>query len=195
MPLRRVLAACLATAAVLSGADAPASAAKLRLVDARGDMWVSTDGGAPVPAPGSSLGDLTRAKVSYRGDKVRVRLSLVDIAKRGAYAQYALVLQGHGANPTREIVLDAAPGEWAGRVRVFKRHGDLVDDCAVTHDIDYVHNAVRLNVERSCLGRPGSVRANVNVYRATGAGTFYSDNPHDGLDHSDAWTAWVKRAH
>lgn len=181
----------LAVAALVASAG-PASAEQLRLADPAGDMWVAAADGSSLPAPGSSLGDITRAKVSYSGDKVVVRLKFVDIAKRGSYAQYAVLLQGHSGR-TREIVLEAGPHRWDGRARVYKRHGDLVQSCPVVHRIDYGTDVVRVRVDRACLAKPGSVRANVNIYRADGSGVFYSDNPHDRLDQSDAWTDWVKR--
>jgi hypothetical protein len=191
MPLQR--AALPFAVATLLAVAGPASAQQLRLTDPRGDMWVSAADGSSLPAPGSSQSDVTRAKVSYRGDKVVVRLKFVDLAKRGSYAQYVAVLQGHRDHRTREIVLEAGPHRWKGRARVYKRHGDLVTNCKVVHRIDYGTEVVRVRVSRACLAEPGSVRANVNIYRASGSGVFYSDNPHDRLDQSDAWTDWVKR--
>lgn len=190
MPLRRLVLPLVVAA--LATSAGPASAEQLRLVDLAGDMWVAAADGSSLPAPGSSLGDITRAKVSYRDDKVVVRLKFVDIAKRGSYAQYAAVLQGHNGR-TREIVIEAGPHRWDGRARVYKRHGDLVTNCPVVHRIDYGTDVVRIRVDRACLAKPGSVRANVNIYRADDSGVFYSDNPHDRFDQSDAWSGWVKR--
>ena len=196
MHLRRAalplaVATLVATLVVTAGV---ASADQERLVDPAGDMWAAADDGSSVPAPGSSQGDLTRAKLTYEGDKVVVRLKFVNLARRGAYAQYLVVVQGHRDHRTREIVLEAGPGRWAGRARVYRPHGDLVASCPVAHVIDYGAEVVRVRVNRACLAKPGSVRANVNVYRADDTGAFYSDNPHDRLDHSDAWTPWVKRS-
>jgi hypothetical protein len=192
MHLRRVaLPLALATLVATAGA---ASAEQARLVDPAGDMWAAAPDGTSVPAPGSSQSDITHAKVSYQGAHVVVRLKFVELARRGSYAQYVVVLQGHRNHRTREVVLEAGPGRWAGRVRVYKPHGDLVGSCPVAHLIDYDADVVRLRVDRTCLAKPGSVRTNVNVYRANSAGVFYSDNPHDRLDQSAAWTPWVKRS-
>lgn len=188
----RTAALPLVAAALLTTVAAAASAEQMRLVDPQGDMWVATDGAA-VPAPESAQGDLTRARTSYRGDAIVARLKFVDLAKQGAYAQYAVVLQGHRDHRTREVVVEAGPGRWDGRARVYKPHGDLVTSCPVAHRIDYDTETVRVRVDRACLDKPGSVRANINVYLADDAGAFYSDNPHDTLDHSDAWTPWVHR--
>ena len=188
----RTAALPLVAAALLTTVAAAASAEQMRLVDPQGDMWVATDGAA-VPAPESAQGDLTRARTSYRGDAIVVRLKFVDLAKQGAYAQYAVVLQGHRDHRTREVVVEAGPGRWDGRARVYKPHGDLVTSCPVAHRIDYDTETVRVRVDRACLDKPGSVRANINVYLADESGAFYSDNPHDTLDHSDAWTPWVHR--
>jgi hypothetical protein len=191
MQLRRA-ALPLAVATLVATAGA-ASAEQERLVDPRGDMWAAAADGTSLPAPGSSQSDITRAKVSYQGRQVVVRLKFVDLAKTGSYAQYVVVLQGHRDNRTREIVLEAGPHRWDGRARVYKPHGDLVTNCPVAHRIDYGTEVVRVRLDRACLDKPGSVRANVNVYRADRSGVFYSDNPHDRLDQSDAWTSWVKR--
>ena len=192
MPSRRVVVPLL-VGALLPWGIGPAAAEKLTQVDARGDMWAVSEDGAVVPSPDTSQGDLTRARVSYRDDRVAVLLRFVDLAKQGAYAQYTLALQGRDTR-TREVVVEAGPKHWSGRVRVFKPHGDLVDDCPVTHEIDYAAETVRVRVKRSCLGKPRAVRANVNVDLADDDGVFRSDNPHDALDHSDAWTSWVRRS-
>lgn len=192
MHLRRIVV-LLAAVTVLPWVAGPAAAEELRLVDARGDMWTAADDGSAVPAPTSTVGDVTSAKVIYQGVKVVVRLKFADLAKRGSYAQYTVVLQGSRDLRTREIVLEAGPRHWGGHARVFKRHGDLVQNCPVRHVIDYATETLRVRIDRDCLGRPGSVRANVNVYRADEAGDFYSDNPHDGAASSDDWTAWVRR--
>jgi hypothetical protein len=191
MQLRRA-ALPLAVVTLVATAGA-ATAQQERLVDPRGDMWASAADGSSVPAPGSSQSDVTRAKVSYQGGQVVVRLKFVDLAKTGSYAQYVVVLQGHRDLRTREIVLEAGPHRWDGRARVYKPHGDLVTNCPVAHRIDYGTEVVRVRLDRACLDKPGSVRANVNIYRADGSGVFYSDNPHDRLDQSNAWTPWVKR--
>ena len=190
-PRRVALPLAVATLIATGGA---ANAEQERLVDPAGDMWATAADGTSVPAPGSSQSDIIRAKVSYQDAKVVVRLAFAKLAKRGSYAQYAVVLQGHRDHLTREIVLEAGPGRWAGRARVYKRHGDLVENCPVGHLIDYGADVVRVRVNRACLDKPGSVRANVNVYRADDSGVFYSDNPHDRLDQSNAWTSWVKRS-
>ncbi len=191
MQLRRA-ALPLAVVTLVATAGA-ATAEQERLVDPSGDMWASAADGSSVPAPGSSQSDVTLAKVSYQGRQVVVRLKFVDLAKKGSYAQYVVVLQGHRDLRTREIVLEAGPHRWDGRARVYKPHGDLVTNCPVAHRIDYGTEVVRVRLDRACLDKPGSVRANVNIYRADGSGVFYSDNPHDRLDQSNAWTPWVKR--
>jgi hypothetical protein len=183
----------LAVAALLVGAAGPASAAEIRLADARGDMWTTGSDGQGVPAPDSNEGDLTRAKVAYRGEKVVVRLAFVDLARRGTYAQYVALLQGRRDGVVREVVLTASPSHWGGRVRVYEKDGDVVASCPVGHLIDYDRNIVRIQVARSCMHRPGSVRANVNIARADRSGAFFSDNPHDDTARSDAWTSWVRR--
>lgn len=193
MPFRRAVV-LLAAGVLLPWGAGPVSAAELRLTDATGDMWASGTDGAAVPAPEAGRGDLTRAKLSYRGDTVVVRLAFAALARRGAYAQYTLLLQGKRDRRIREVVVGASPKRWAGRTRVFELHGDLVTHCPVSHEIDYGADVLKVRVKRTCLAKPGSVRANINVDLADDTGVFYSDNPHDGLDHSEAWTPWVRRS-
>jgi hypothetical protein len=171
-----------------------ASAQELSLVDGRGDVWSSDQAGFAQPAPGADLGDVRRAKLAHRADRIVVRLAFVDLARRGTYAQYAVTLQGrrHGHHVTREVIIAASPRHWSGRARVYKPRGDLVD-CNVHHVIDYDRDLVRLRVDRDCLNRPGAARMNVNTTRADGAGEFYSDNPHDDQAYSRDWSDWVRR--
>ncbi len=186
----------LAVAALVVSAAPAANAQELTLVDGRGDVWASDQAGSAQPAPNASLGDLRRAKLVHRDDRIVVRLAFVDLAKRGTYAQYAVTLQGRraGAHVTREVVIAASPRHWSGRARVYKPRGDLVD-CTVHHVIDYDHDIVRLRVDRDCLKRPRAVRMNVNTTRADGAGEFYSDNPHDDQGYSRDRSGWVRRSH
>ena len=179
--------------ALLPWGIGPAAAEKLALTDPRGDMWAVSEDGAVVASPDTRQGDVTRARVSYRNDRVVVLLRFADLARQGAYAQYTLVLRGRDTR-TREIVVAAGPKHWAGRVRVFKRHGDQVDSCPVVHKIDYAAETVRVRVKRTCLGKPRSLRANVNVDLVDDDGVFRSDNPHNALEHSNAWTSWVRRS-
>lgn len=192
MQLRRLVVP-LATALLLGAGAGAADARELRLVDGRGDMWASAQAGAAQPAPASSLGDIRRTKISYHDNRILVRLAFVDLAKRGSYAQYALVVQGHRDRVRREVVIAASPRHWSGRARVYKPRGDLVASCPVAHRIDYDRNIVRVRISRDCLHRPGSVRVNVNTTRADSSATFYSDNPHDDRPTSDAWSDWVRR--
>jgi hypothetical protein len=188
------VAALVAGTGLLASVAPAASAQELTLVDGRGDVWSSDQAGYAQPAPGAELGDLRRAKLVHRGDKIVVRLAFVDLAKRGTYAQYAVTLQGrrHGDHVTREVVIAASPRHWSGRARVYKPRGDLVD-CNVRHVIDYDHDFVRLRVDRDCLKRPRAARMNVNTTRADGAGEFFSDNPHDDRAYSRDWSGWVRR--
>lgn len=190
---RLTLSSALASCVVVMATVAPAAAAELRVDDARGDVWVSTDATAAAASPESTLGDVTWTKVRYAGARIVVRIGFRDLARKGAYAQYALRLQNRSTKMVREVVLEASPDSWGGTVRVFKPHGDLVTGCAVSHEIDYAADAVLIKVGRSCLHRPGAVRANVNAYRADGSGAFSSDNALTDDDSSGGWTAWVRR--
>jgi hypothetical protein len=180
-------------AALLVGAPVAVSAEESRLVDGRGDMWSTGADGREAPAPESEQGDVTRMKTGYREDRIVVRLAFVDLVRSGSYAQYVVLVQGHRDREVREVVLTASPQHWDGRVRVYRKGGDVVADCQVRHRIDYDREVVRLRVPRSCLHRPGSVRVNANLARADSSGTFYTDNPHDGSARSTDWSPWVHR--
>lgn len=195
MTLRRTALSAALLAGLLSPWCAgPAAAQDYTFNDAAGDTWYAAGSTGAEPAPSNVQGDLVRTSVEHDRKVVLVRLKFADLARRGAYAQYAVLLEGSRDRKVREVVVEASHRNWPGRVRVFKRNGDLVSRCPVSHGIDYDANVVRLRVARICLNRPGSVRANINVHRLDNAQDSYSDNAHDELEYSEAWTPWVKRS-
>lgn len=194
MTLRRtVLSAALLAGLLASWCASPAAAQTFTFSDAAGDTWYSTESADAELAPTNTQGDLVRTVVKHERKVVVVRLKFADLARRGSYAQYAVLLEGSRDRKVREVVVEASHRNWAGRVRVFKRNGDLVSQCQVRHGIDYGADVVRIRVARTCLNRPGSVRANINVHRLDNVRGSYSDNAHDGLEYSAAWTPWIKR--
>lgn len=191
---RTALSAALLAGVLVSWCAGPAAAQVYSFSDASGDTWYSAGVEAAVPSPTSAQGDLVRTVVKHDRKVVVVRLRFADLARRGSYAQYAVLLEGSRDRKVREVVVEASHRSWSGRVRVFKRNGDLVSSCQVRHRIDYAKNVLAVRLDRACLNRPGSVRANINVHRFDNARGTYSDNAHDELEYSAAWTPWVKRA-
>jgi hypothetical protein len=189
----RLLVVMLAALALL--VPSATYADSLGVTDATGDVWATPSGGTAAPAPGVTKGDITRMVVRNNRTTLVVVVRFVDLAPSGRYAGYDIWLQAHNTLARREFVLEAGPGHWSGTVRDFAANGTL-RHCPTTHTIDYAANLVRLTARRSCLGTPSSVRAGLNVYRATrssGKTTLYSDNPFDTNAESAAWTSWVRR--
>lgn len=188
----RSLAVLLATCCLLFVA-APANAERLTLRDPAGDVWRTLPGGEVKPAAWSEAGDVTRARVLHRRHVVVVKIDFVTLRRTGIYAQYAVRMQRSGKRWIREVVVEAGPGNWRGQTRAFNGRGELARACDVRHRIDYRRDRVVVRLRRSCLNRPGSVRVNVNAYRANREGVFFADNPHHTRDHARAWSDWVRR--
>jgi hypothetical protein len=191
---RRSLAVLLASCCLLLLA-APAYAERLTLRDPARDMWRTMPGGEVAPARWSETGDVSRVRVDHRRRVVVVKIDFVTVRRGGIYAQYAVRVQGTGEHRRiREVVLEAGPHNWRGKSRAFTGRGNLARGCDVGHRVDYKRDRVVVRLGRGCLGRPGSVRVNVNAYRANRKGVFFSDNPHDTTHHARAWSEWVRRS-
>ena len=186
--LATVLAAC-----ALAAPAAPAGAKEITVKDARGDVWREADTITATPAPSIRAGDITKAVIAHDGKRVSVRVVFKRLARKGAYVQVAVKLQG-SKGVVREVLVESSRRDRNGVVRVFNAGGRPVDGCDADHEIDYKRDRVSLDVDRRCLHKPGRVRANVNTARATGSGIFYSDNVHDTAAESVAWSDWVKRS-
>jgi hypothetical protein len=164
------------------------------LRDARYDTWRTMPGGEVAPAQWAEAGDITRVAVRHRHDRIVLRISFAELHRSGAYAQYAVRVQGRGKHRwIREVLVESGPHRWRGVARVFTGHGNLARRCDLGHRINYRDNVVMVRLDRDCLGRPGSVRANVNAYRANRNGVFFADSAHTDQSGSRGWTDWVVR--
>lgn len=189
----RAFAALLVTCLVLA-VGAPANARRLVLRDAHHDTWRLIAGGEVKPARWAEHGDITRVAVRHRHARVVVRIGFAKLNRVGVYAQYAVRVQGSGERGrTREVLVEAGPHGWRGEARVFTGSGKLARGCDVHHRVDYGDDRVVVKLTRECLGRPGSVRVNVDAYRVNGNGVFFADSAHTDQAHARAWSDWVKR--
>lgn len=189
----RAFAALLVSCLVFA-VGAPANAQRLVLRDAPRDTWRLLAGDEVKPARWAEHGDITRVAVRHRHARVVVRIGFGRLSRVGTYAQYAVRVQGSGERRrTREVVIEAGPHGWRGGARAFTGGGKLARGCDVSHRIDYGDDRVVVRLGRDCLGRPGSVRVNVDAYRANRKGVFFADSAHTDRAHSRAWSDWVKR--
>jgi hypothetical protein len=183
-----VLVSCLVLAV-----GGPANAERLVLRDARYDTWRTMPGGEVKPARWADAGDIRRVAVRHRHDRVVVRISFAKLRRSGVYAQYAVRVQTSGKHRRiREVLVEAGPHGWRGEARAFTGHRRLARGCDLRHRIDYGDDLVMVRLGRDCLGRPGSVRVNVNAYRANRNGVFFADSAHTDQPGSRGWTDWVK---
>lgn len=189
----RILGSLVTAAAVLLATAGPVAAREVAVKDARGDVWASTAPDTWEPAPAGSLGDVTRAVVRHEASKVVVTVRFADLRRTGSYAQYAVRIQGSRDKVVREVVVEAGARGWDGRHRVFRADGEPATGCSATHLIDYQDEKVQVRVDPGCLRSPGSVRVNVNAYRAQKDKTFLADNPHNEKAESSAWSPWARR--
>ena len=60
----------------------------------------------------------------------------------------------------RDVDIFADGGDWQGSADLRRRSGSPVK-CAISHQINYTRNVIRLRVPRSCLKDPRWVQANV----------------------------------
>ena len=193
MTRTHVLATLTLAGLALAAAAGPASAQQLKVKDARGDVWVSTDAGVATPAPSLRSGDIAKTVVVHGDGEATAKIGFVKLARKGAYAQYDVTFQGSRGGVVREVLLETSRRDRRGSVRVFNAKGQPLDGCDVDHKVSYRRDKVTISIDRRCLNKPGRVRVNVNTAHATGSGVFFSDNLHDTAPRSDAWTDWVKR--
>jgi hypothetical protein len=189
------LATLAAAGLLLTATAAPAAAGELTVVDAPSDVWGAADATNATPSPSIREGDITKAKVIYEDDRATVRIGFARLARKGAFAQFAVRFQGSRGDVVREVVVESSRRNRSGSVRVFNNGGQPVGRCEASHDVDYRRDKVKVTVDRRCLDRSRKVRVNVNTAFATRTGVFYSDNLHDTAAASVAWTDWVRRSH
>lgn len=188
------LAVLLVACCVLTVAS-PASAERLRLTDPTRDVWRTMPSGEVLPARWTEAGDITRVRISHERTTVVVKIDIGTLRRAGVYVQYAVRVQGSGPEHrrVREALVEAGPDGWRGKSRAFTGRGSYARGCDVSHRIDYRRDRVVVRLGRACLDRPGSVRVNVNAYRANRNRVFFADNPHGTTPHSRAWSDWVRR--
>lgn len=190
----RALAVILASCVVLA-LGGPAHAQRIVLRDAHYDTWRLLAGDEVKPARWAEAGDITRVAVRHRHARVVVRIGFASLRRSGTYAQYAVRVQASGEHRrVRDVLVEAGPHGWRGEARVFTRRGRLAGACDASHRIDYGDDRVVVRLARSCLGRPGSVRVNVDAYRANRNGVFFADSAHTDQPRSRAWSDWVRRS-
>jgi len=167
-----------------------ASAREVLLRDPAGDMWRQDLQGTISEAPTSHVGDVRQAMFRHGQKNILIRQRFVDLSRAGDYAQYVVRIES-AAGIYRELRVEASPGSWAGKSRVFNRRGELVE-CATTHRIDYATNVVVMALPRTCIGTPRMIRATASNYRTDLDHNFLMDNPHNTDSSAQVWTRWLR---
>jgi hypothetical protein len=191
-PALRVAAAALAVA--LAPMSAPsASAARLTVADARGDMVkVDEGGGNPRPAPGATIGDAVRTTFRHTDHRVVVRVRFAELARTGKRLNLWVELRDETRHTTT-LGVEATRADRDGHPILMTNRGRDID-CAVAHRINYRRDVIRASVPRRCLGRPESVKFRVLTEHVRRSWAYaYLDNALSRNLDDRSWTDPVPR--
>ncbi|MET3961702.1 hypothetical protein ABIE44_001636 [Marmoricola sp. OAE513] len=182
---RAVVLLALVAALALTGGTAGAATSTKKpsgatTYDKAGDVYFTTTVAGSLQVPGGKAtkqrnGDIRTVRVKHTATQVRVRLRYVELARSGTQHLHVVQLTT-SKKKAYEVDLYAGPGAWRGV-------GELVDArgaskrCALKWDLDYRANTALIVVPRSCIGRPGWIRAGAGTTSMSGD-TRYAD---DGL--------------
>ena len=138
-------------AALILGANVPASAQEFVQGDLRGDLSkVGEDSDVFVPLPGRRYADVTRVRYAHRSGHVVVRAAFVELNPTAALFGGIDTRTPRGK---RFFTVMATRGNREGFL--FK---DNERPCRVGIRIDYAADLMRTRIPRSCLGDPAWVR-------------------------------------
>jgi hypothetical protein len=191
-PALRVAAAAVAVALVPLSAPA-ASAARLTVADARGDMIkVEEGGGNPRPAPGATIGDAVRSTFRHTDRRVVVRVEFADLAPVGRRLNLWVDLRDETGH-TSILGVEATRADRDGHPILMTNRGRDIA-CSVTHRISYRRDVIRASVPRRCLGNPASVRFSVLTehVRRSWADAYLDNALGESLEHR-SWSDPVRR--
>lgn len=108
-----------------------------------------------VPAPDRTIGDITQLRIDHRSTVVHLAAYFRALPRAGEYNRFQIEFQTGSVNRVLEIV--ATPGHWRGRHRLLGEPGD--PPCAnLRWSIQYDHKRIVVDIPRTCLRSPTSVR-------------------------------------
>lgn len=190
-PVLRVAAAAVAVALVPLSAPA-ASAARLTVADARGDMIkVEEGGGNPRPAPDATIGDALRTTVRHTDRRVVVRVAFADLAATGKRLNLWVDLRDETGR-TSILGVEATRADRDGHPILMTNRGRDIA-CAVAHRISYRRDVIRASVPRRCLDNPESVRFRVYTEHVRRSWAYaYLDNALNRNFDDRGWSGPVR---
>jgi hypothetical protein len=182
--MKRALLAALLIALVATPATAGPSAAEpapdarpgahsVRLHDARGDTWRSSDNETGDVVSALPAADVLRAGVAHGRHAVRVRMDFDNL--RRALTQWYYV-EVHTPGATSWFIVEADRPHTYG-IAYQDVKGEWVRVPGLRHSIDYARDVMTFRVPRSLLGDPPWVRVRLHNVLGVGEGVFYTDNP------------------
>ena len=173
-PALLVLAPVLAVATLLG--PTAAWAGSHTGTDAGSDV-VATQGAGPGKVDADHRnGDVLSARVVHGPKAVTLELGFAKLVRAGAWHRHFFrLVTDEGVR--RELVVDAAPGRWAGRATLTGVDRQL-EACDVRPTITYAAGGsarVRVVLPRVCLSGPSWVRVSAGTVTAAGDAVFADD--------------------
>jgi hypothetical protein len=147
--------ATLGLAAVLLAA-APASAAKLVIKDATGDVW--HDGSSYTEAGTVANADLKKVVVRHTRKVVVLKGTYTDLKKSDDLKWFVMFLRTNEKR-RRFALVRTTPAKPQGVHMLTNMSADNLKCAGVTHEIDYALNTITLSLPRTCLSNPRWVQA------------------------------------
>lgn len=173
-PVLLVLAPLLAAATLLG--PTAAHAATHTGADAASDVVVSTGGKPGKVDADHRNGDVLSAKVVHGPKAVTLELGFAKLVRTGTWQRHFFrLVTDEGVR--RELVVDAAPGRWAGRATLTGLDQHL-EACDVRPTITYAADStarVRVVLPRVCLSGPSWVRVSAGTVTASGSSVHADD--------------------
>ncbi len=151
--------------------------------DATGDVMgvvydEATNTETPTPAPTRKQGDVSKVRISFEGETVRVSATFRALVKTGGPIHFHTV-RLVTSKLERTVDVFAGSGFWQGEVAMSK-YEQPVECAGLAHRIDYMAQVVVVSVPRSCLSvsgvKPGAVRAGWSTYTTGDENTFFIDD-------------------
>jgi hypothetical protein len=133
--------------------------------------------------PAATFADVTKVGVTHGSRTVTVVMHFRDLRKAGIAQEQQLLILSPKRN--RLVLVDAAPGNWRGKVSMRTLHNKKVACGNLTRKIDYAHDKIRIGVPRSCLGRPSVVKVGTFSEVAIGSKLYYDDGFTNGGEFND----------
>ena len=191
--LRRLLSLAV-LGLTLAGTTVVAQAETVTVLDKRGDMWEGT--GPIVRAPQEKRGDVRRTSITHAERALLIRMRFVELQPKTPMYIFAVDLRTN-TGLHRSVGLFAGRlrglGGPKGRTHFYRRNGQDAD-CAITHNVDWRNNTLRIRVPRSCLEASRWVQASASSHVIAGSEATRTFDDHAHNDRLRDWT-WTKRVH